>query len=291
MSAGAKRPSEGKKTTIIWMIGAAFAVGMVLWRVNAAPDAPETQTTKPAADRGSAQPAAAPATPPPAPLSQRPPPGSSSGVVSKLQPKRGQPPKLPGVWFDIPARTGTAAATVVALHGRGDTARNFGRIAASFAPQLAWRVVQAPLRWNRGFRWFDSAEIRRSRGVPLEALDLLKAHVGSIDGPVVLLGFSQGCMTILHAIAKGVDGVRAAACYGGWVVGEPQFGDAAPVPLLFVSGAADQLATPEKVRAAIQLFENHHKPTEHIEHAGGHSVPHELSGRVSEWLIRKGQGG
>jgi predicted esterase len=289
---------KGKKTTITWMIAAALVAAVVVWRAAAgggASDADGAVDAAGAADNVVEQqtPAVAserPATaPPPQPASTAPPTREEIRVQLRDPP----PPesKLPGAWIDLPARSGAAAATVVALHGRGDTAHNFSTIARGFAPELGWRFIDAPLTYGRGKRWFVSDDVRRSGQPPARPLDLLEQHLRTLTGPVVLLGFSQGCMLLLHAVARGVPNVKAGVCIGGWSIGKPEFDVSAQVPVLFVNGSNDPVAKPELVREAIQLFENNHFATEQIEHAGAHTVPMDEAGRISEWMIRKAHGG
>lgn len=275
---------KGKKTTIVWMIAAVGVIGLVIWRSQSGPvpprDTPHVQSAQKTEDPA---PQAAEAASTAAPPSRR------NGLKSELnsKPSAADQPQLPGVWFDVKARAGTTAATVIALHGRGDTARNFGSITRGFSAALAWRVLEGPLNFGKGRQWFESDQVRRDASAAKATLDLVRAHIKSIDGPVVLVGFSQGCMTILHLAAEGADKVSAAACIGGWLIGEPAWSATARFPLLFVNGANDQIAKPASVRAAIQAFENRGFATEQIEFGGGHQVPMEEAPRISEWLIAK----
>lgn len=277
---------KGKKTTITWMIAATLVAAVVVWRASAGDGA--KQPVEPQASIAEVQPAPAAASPSPpavtAPPSRR-----------EIQVHRRGPPspesKLPGSWVDVPARSGASAATVVALHGRGDTAESFATIARAFPPELAWRFIDAPLAYGRGKQWFISDDVRRSGAPPERPLALLEQHLNTISGRIVLLGFSQGCMTLLHAVARGVPKVKAGVCIGGWVIGKPDFAASEMVPLLFVGGTNDPVAKPDRVREAIQMFENNHFATEHIEHAGAHTVPLQEADRIGEWLIRKAHGG
>ena len=290
-----KRPDKGRKTTIVWMLATGLVCGLLVWRIMGggeppvqsgadAPGAHHGPHGEPATGDGSS--ASSGATPvaggirarvgSAAQPAVRPTTGSPAGVQV-----RGEPEKLPGAWVDVPARGGTAAVRVLALHGRGDTAANFARLARDFPGDVAWRFVEGPMPFSSGRRWFDVAAARDGRADFEPTFGMLRSHLDALDKPVILLGFSQGCMTILQLLATQPEGVRAAVCIGGNLVGAAGFSGKERPPVLFVTGARDTIVTAEKVRASIQRFE----------HAGGHTIPRDEVERIAGWMARKAAAG
>ncbi|GEM_PF-2585219 len=297
---------KGKKTTITWMIIAAIVAVLITWRVTRGPDAEQTEPAQTAADVAKpekATPAAAEQSATDKRAAEK-----SDQPVKTAQPKvdPSEPPKAlgqldsagrrvkpkakpPGKWTDVAAQNGRPAVNILALHGRGDTGRNFAEIARAFDPQLAWRFLEGPLTWrdSDGQQWFDSTALRAGRGNVNETVALVRAHIDAMDQPVVLFGFSQGCMTILHVLARSAHKVAAAVCIGGSVVGQLDFSEGPRVPILFVYGSGDTVVPPTATRNAIQVFENRGFAAEQIEHAGQHSIPQGEMGRIGNWMLGK----
>lgn len=202
------------------------------------------------------------------------------------------PGPRPAVWRDVAARTSKArrGPLVIGLHGRGDNAENFARLAPRFPGALNWRFLQANTPFSRGFAWFIRGKGGRAEGIS-DSVNAIHQQVLSAGAgrPVALFGFSQGCMIILHYVVTHPGSIKAAACVGGSVVGalSTQPGGAARPPILFVNGAEDPVVSPQATRAAMQRVEGLGFPTEHIEHSGGHTVPREEINRIGTWLLTK----
>ncbi len=204
---------------------------------------------------------------------------------------RGAPQRQRGrplVVVEVAAPEGAPAdgPLVFGLHGRGDTAQGFSRVAGSLGRGLAWRFLGAPLPWQSGKAWFSD----HRRAVPEHEID---AAISAIDDqvrgagkrPLAMVGFSQGCMILLRYLALHPHIIRAGVCIGGAAVGElPTPGDAPTTPILFVHGAGDRVVAASAAREAIQAMENRGFATEFIEHAGGHVLPSEELPRISDWL-------
>ncbi len=300
----AQKPAASSARGLI--VGAIFAIVVLAgaWATGVFDTGPSSDAagtsdlaTGAAAGVAAADPAARSA-PPPAPSAASP----STPVTS------GQPSATPGtapadggprrpVWVDVPARTAATAGgpLVIGLHGRGDSAANFARLAPRFPAGLAWRFVQASAPFSGGFAWFLRGSGGRPEGISASVaaihVQVLSAGAGR---PVALFGFSQGCMLIVHYLIAHPEQIKAAVCVGGSVVGPlgtPTLGSpAAPAarpPVLFVNGVEDTIVPAQDTRAAMQALEAHGFPTEQIEHPGGHIVPSEEMGRIGAWLVRK----
>jgi predicted esterase len=221
--------------------------------------------------------------PPPAPPPEPPPPAQRAAKPALAR---------AAIWHDVTARTAgaTRGPLVIGLHGRGDSAQNFARLAPRFPAAISWRFLQASAAFSSGFAWFLRGAGGRPEGISdgVTAIHTQVLAAGS-DRPVALFGFSQGCMMILHYLVAHPDHVRAAACVGGSVVGvlATEVGGESRPPILFVNGAEDPVVPAQDTRAAMQRVEALGFPTEHIEHAGGHTVPVGEIDRIGTWLLTK----
>lgn len=274
------RKDKGKKTTIIWMAAAGIVGILVLWRVAGGGGAERASDQPLAAATGANASATASAAPTPEPTRAAP------AKAPSIQP-RGEPENLPGDWVDRPATTEKARVNVLALHGRGDTAAHFSHLGREFPASFAWRFLEGPLPFSSGRRWFDSAALRANRFDLNPVFAQLRAHVQAMPQPVVLLGFSQGCMTLLRIQAEAPLNVMGVVCIGGNLLGEVAFAKGPKPPMLFVTGALDRVVAAQDVRASIQRFENEGFATEFIEHPGGHTIPNAEIGRIADWMLRR----
>lgn len=194
-----------------------------------------------------------------------------------------------GVFVDGPGAPPDDAPRVLALHGRGDTAADFARAGPQFSERVQFRALQAPLAWQNGWAWFPSGP----RAAPTEAIEQavarVQAHVLQAgERPLAMVGFSQGCMTLLHYLARHPERMRAAICIGGAAVGQlPTPAGPVRTPILFVHGSADRMVPVAAARSAIQAMENRGFSTEFIEHAGGHEIPRDELPRIRGWLEKR----
>jgi phospholipase/carboxylesterase len=175
---------------------------------------------------------------------------------------------------------------VLGLHGRGDTAQAFSRVAGQLGPRLAWRFLGAPLPWREGRAWFSDHQRAAPEAEIASALAAIDEQV-QLAGrrPLAMFGFSQGCMMLLRYVALHPQALRAGVCIGGAVVGDLPTPDDRPTsPILFVHGADDKVVPASAAREAIQAMENRGFATEFIEHGAGHSIPGQEVSRISDWL-------
>ena len=198
----------------------------------------------------------------------------------------------PLVAIDVAAGAGAPddGPLVVGLHGRGDTARAFSRVAPGLGRRLAWRFLRAPVPWQQGFAWFPDHRRQVPEAEIDAALAALDDQVQPAVGhrPVALFGFSQGCMMILRYLALHPKKVSAAVCLGGAVVGDLAMPVGTPTtPVLFVHGVNDQVVPVTAAKEAIQAMENRGFHTEFIEHGGAHEIPADELPRIAAWLTRR----
>jgi len=98
---------------------------------------------------------------------------------------------------------GDAARTLVCLHGRSGSARNFAPLAEALSDD--WRIVAADLR---GHGWSDHSDDGSREAFVADAAALIR-HLDY--GPVALLGHSLGGVTAYQTAAKHPDLVRLLA--------------------------------------------------------------------------------
>jgi phospholipase/carboxylesterase len=201
----------------------------------------------------------------------------------------------PGPVAQVPPRA-PQRAWVVGLHGRGDTAAGFSRLAMGLPRGLRWHVPQGALTFAKGFEWFDQSKPKDADGQPAGLQTSVRAvaeHLAMLDDhPRVLLGFSQGCMTALHVVTEHPGRVAALVCAGGGVVGRlpspaavaKARGSGGLPPVLLVHDRNDKVVpykAAEEARAALELrgFK-----VQLAEHTGGHRLPPEALTAIEVFL-------
>lgn len=142
------------------------------------------------------------------------------------------------------ARTGERPLRIlVALHGYGDSARNFAELAGEFSlPDTLWVVPQAPdavPMTADGGQWYDlfsasREEVARSSGMVDTLLAaLLDAQgpraAGQTPVPVALLGFSQGAYISLYTAVRTHRRLAAVVALSGYLAQTHR----TPLPLPF----------------------------------------------------------
>lgn len=149
---------------------------------------------------------------------------------------------------------------VLALHGVGGNGAGMAPLARHLAaPGLVFRTPDAPFGGQGAFKWFDIAGItalnRPARVAAARAgldalIDAHQAETGADE--VVLLGFSQGAIMAIDAVARGKV-ARIAAFAGRYAVqGTP--GPQAGARALLVGGRFDQVIPAAEVREAATLL-------------------------------------
>lgn len=174
---------------------------------------------------------------------------------------------------------------VLALHGRGDTAAGFMGLARRLELEARVVVAEAPLPFGNigGRQWFEAATAESLRA-RLDELDKLLATFAERypeAGRPVLLGFSQGAMLVMLALAERPERYRAGIALSGRLVERPA--DAARVdatspeakatPVLVVAGTKDGIIPQEASWSAADELSRLGREVERFSFVGAHSVP------------------
>lgn len=173
---------------------------------------------------------------------------------------------------------------VLALHGRGDTAAGFMGLARRLELEARVIVAEAPLPFGNigGRQWFEAptAESLRARLDELDKLLATFAERYPEAGRPVLLGFSQGAMLVMLALAERPERYRAGVALSGRLVERPA--GAAPVdaaspeaktPILVVAGTRDGIIPQEASWSAADELSRLGREVERFSFVGAHSVP------------------
>lgn len=152
-------------------------------------------------------------------------------------------------------KKGKAGAPVlVALHGRGASAEDLADLGDMIDPALNQVYPDAPRPWPArqpmGLCWYDSgpdraaeiADSRRQLGETLAAVEQVS------DGPLILMGFSQGALMTLDTGLREGSPAKLLIALSGYL-NEPVGGPESP-PVLIVHGAMDDVVPVHKGRDA-----------------------------------------
>ncbi len=257
------------------------------------------------------QPPAAPAleapAPPPAEAATRGPDAAPAGPAAPEPPKivAARAPRTPLLIQHAGDPTGPIAylvlepanpapdlPVVIALHGRGDRAEQFARLAEGLHVPVRFVVARAPLPFgpSAGKQWFDSDSPDVSSQIAARVEDLVgladKVKAAWPEAPKpLLLGFSQGAMLAMQAIARHPDRFGAAVALSGYLPLEDGNAKAAvAVPMLLSVGRHDTMVSPERTTSAARALEALGHQPEILEFEGGHSVPKRVVVRVRAFL-------
>lgn len=157
---------------------------------------------------------------------------------------------------------------VILLHGVGSNGADMAALGQAMAPALpgiAFESPDAPHGDGRGREWFSVAGITEGNrpdrvaaaraGFDAVIADLIERH-GFSDAldRVALLGFSQGSIMALDALASGRWAVGAVVAFSGRLASPLPLAPSTGTALLLLHGDADPVMPPtESVRAAEQL--------------------------------------
>jgi predicted esterase len=157
----------------------------------------------------------------------------------------GRPVDVPSPLSCVVKRTGgrdgeRPLRIVVALHGYGDSARNFSELAGEFAlPDTLWVIPCAPdavPMTADGAQWYDLFSASREQvarsSASVDALlgALLDASQAPLTAlPVVLLGFSQGAYLSLYTAVRSNRRLAAVVALSGYLAQTHR----TPLPLPF----------------------------------------------------------
>ncbi len=158
----------------------------------------------------------------------------------------------------LAARSGTATALVVLLHGYGADGRDLISLADEWGDVLPGSAFVAPDApepipgYPMGRQWFGLAErsaaemwigVNEAAPVLESFLDAEMARHRLAPDRVALVGFSQGTMMALHVGLRRREQLAAIIAYSGRLAGPEQLGDAIVTrpPVLLVHGTEDEI--------------------------------------------------
>ena len=157
---------------------------------------------------------------------------------------------------------------VILLHGVGSNGANMavlGRALAHALPGFAFESPDAPHGSGPHREWFSVIGVTEANrpgrvvaarpGFDAVVATLIEQHgySNALDR-VALLGFSQGSIMALDALASGRWAVGAVVAFSGRLASPPPLAPATGTPLLLVHGDADPIMpSGESIRAAEQL--------------------------------------
>jgi phospholipase/carboxylesterase len=157
---------------------------------------------------------------------------------------------------------------VILLHGVGSNGANMavlGRALAHALPGFVFESPDAPHGSGPHREWFSVIGVTEANragrvvaarpGFDAVIAALIEQHgYSNALGRVALLGFSQGSIMALDALARGRWPVGAVVAFSGRLASPPPLAPATGTPLLLIHGGADPvMPSSESVRAAEQL--------------------------------------
>ena len=176
---------------------------------------------------------------------------------------------------------------VILLHGVGSNGANMAALGQAMAPALPGFVFESPdAPHGSGPRreWFSVIGVTEANrlarvvaarpGFDAVIANLIEQHgfSNALDR-VVLLGFSQGSIMALDALASGRWPVGAVVAFSGRLASPPPLAPATGTPLLLVHGDADPIMpSGESIQAAEQLEAAGVRTRISIEPGLGHQV-------------------
>lgn len=194
-----------------------------------------------------------------------------------------------------------ADALVILLHGVGSSGHNMMTLESAWRPLLPharFVAPDAPFAFDHGAgrQWFSITgvtEQNRSQRIAAARPDFdrvvrneMEKH-GFADrlGQVVLVGFSQGSMMLLDAVASGRFPVAAGVSFAGRLATEPPFAAAQGTRLLLVHGSADTVVPPlELDRARMALQASGYSVESHVFPGVGHTIAAETANYAAEFV-------
>jgi phospholipase/carboxylesterase len=229
----------------------------------------------------------------PAPPSRAPRPIRAEAPTDKLHLTRTTGSAAGPIPYTIVAPTADTPGLpiIIALHGRGDRAEGFCRLVERLRLPFRFVVGEAPMRWGLGSgkQWFEMKATDRSsqlRGRVSE-LGTLAAKRWPEAPPPTLLGFSQGAMLALQALAETPERFAGVIALSGALVETEGLVKSSTGRRVWLSaGSSDRTVPPESTQEAADALRalGHH--TEVFRFDGGHAVSNEVVASVRETLLR-----
>lgn len=190
---------------------------------------------------------------------------------------------------------------VILLHGVGSNGADLaglGNVWAGALPNTGFAAPDGPDRFNAGFQWFSIVGVTEdNRPARVEAarpafdaiLTRIIAEHGFADrlGRVALVGFSQGSIMALDALASGRWAVGAIVAFSGRLASPAPLSPAVGTLLLLVHGDADRvMPAAESTRAATTLSALGVRTEALILPGVGHTISGEGAASAVEFLVK-----
>ncbi len=198
----------------------------------------------------------------------------------------------------------TQPSLIVLLHGVGSSGGDLVPLEDIWREMLPGSVFAAPdapfaFDGGKGFQWFSIAgvteanrfeRIKASRAAFDAALGaLIEQHgfSGKLD-QVALVGFSQGAIMALDALASGRWPVRAIVAFAGRLATPAPLAPPAGSAALLIHGEADRVIPPiETLLAAAVLRDQGVEVESHVEPGVDHTISPEGALMAADFLSRR----
>lgn len=193
-----------------------------------------------------------------------------------------------------PSDAGPTTPLVIALHGRGDTARGFARLAMRLELDARILVAEAPMPFGHsgGRQWFDSAapdgaaSVRARIAQLAELIGELEARYPEAGRPG-LYGFSQGGVLALQAAHEIPDRLAGVAALSGYLAtDEGGVEPTRPLPVLITAGTKDGVIPQHRSWEAAEALAKQGLAVERFAFKGRHDVPPVVVERVRAFFER-----
>lgn len=189
----------------------------------------------------------------------------------------------------------TSKILVILLHGVGSNGSDLAPLGRSWSnslPQAVFVSPDAPARsdFGQGYQWFSVAGVteanrparieaaRASFDATLSAIVDKEGFTGQLDR-VVLIGFSQGTIMALDAVASGRWPVRAVVGFSGRLASPAPLTASPSTEILLIHGAADTVIPSSETTAAATALRSLGMPVETLIQPG---LPHTISAEGAE---------
>ncbi|TRD21554.1 alpha/beta hydrolase [Palleronia caenipelagi] len=174
-----------------------------------------------------------------------------------------------------PSQSGKTGSVVVFLHGYGADGADLLGLADPLAPHLPDTVFLAPDAPERsvvnpmGYQWFpipwiDGSDPAEAEAGMDRATEDLRAYLASVleqegitEKQLVLVGFSQGTMMMLHVALRAEKPCAALVGFSGRLLRPESLEDeiTARPPVLLIHGDQDDVVPPQSLPAAAEALQ------------------------------------
>jgi phospholipase/carboxylesterase len=188
---------------------------------------------------------------------------------------------------------------LVALHGRGDCAQDFARIAPWLVP-YGYRLLvpDGYFAWGGGRAWYDhspprESEIAASRAMLLAFVTAAQERYRTPPERTALVGFSQGGLMALDVGLRFPARLAGLVSMSGYLFAPEAVpaalgaaGRPAEPPILLIHGLDDTIVAPQRSRRAHEALRAAGLQVEHHEFPMDHTVTPESLAVVRAFLAR-----